>query len=152
MTKTAVLLLAVLAAAPALSQLPTPAKGAKLPPTIKVDQSAIRALQLPPPPTTLQQFDAAVSAVKTEAEHFGRARTHLEEAERTCETRTYSSQDMREAGCLDTETVAQCTVKLYDRCTRPTRRSYRRHHRAFSAAVEALDQKARALAIPPEAP
>ena len=152
MTKTAALLLAALAAAPALADTPIQAKGTKLPTQLKIDPSALKALQLPPPPTTLQQFDAAVAAVKAEAEHFGRARTQLEAAERACETRTYSSQDMREAGCLDTETVAQCTVKLYDRCTRPTRRSYRRHHRSFSTAVEALDQKARALAIPPETP
>jgi hypothetical protein len=152
MTKTAALLLAALTAAPALSQLPTPAKGAKLPMTIKIDASALKALQLPPPPTTLQQFDAAVAAVKAEAERFGRARTHLESSERTCETRTYSSQDMREAGCLDTDTVAACTAKLYHRCTSPSRRAYRLHHRSFSAAVESLDQKARALAIPPETP
>jgi len=152
MTKTAALLLAALTAAPALSQLPTPAKGAKLPMTLKIDPSALKALQLPPPPTTLQQFEAAVAAVKAEAEHFGRARTHLEGSERTCETRTYSAQDMREAGCLDTDTVAACTAKLYQQCTSPSRRAYRRHHRSFSTAVESLDQKARSLAIPPETP
>ncbi|HQQ77332.1 MAG TPA: hypothetical protein PLB01_08240 [Thermoanaerobaculia bacterium] len=152
MTKTATLLLAALVAAPALSQVPTPTKGARLPMTIKLDASALKALQLPPPMTTLHQFDEAVAAVKAQAENLKAAQKNFDDAERACATRTYSAQDMREAGCLDTETVAQCTVKLYDRCTRPSRRSYRLHHRNFITAVDALNQKARSLAIPPETP
>ncbi|MBK9061878.1 MAG: hypothetical protein IPL89_01555 [Acidobacteria bacterium] len=152
MTKTAVLLLAALAAAPALSQLPTPAKGAKLPMTLKIDPSALKALQLPPPPTTPQQLDEAVASVKAQAEGVKAARKNLDDAESACASRTYSSQDMHDAGCTDTDTVGACTAKLYRQCVRSPRGRLRSHLRLFNSAVESLDQKARALAIPPETP
>lgn len=157
MTKTAALLVAAagLAGSTALAQgyvVPSPAGPPKLPSQVKIDPSVVKSLKVPPALITMAEFDAAVAAVKTEAEGVKAARKTLEDAERACASRTYSSQDMRDAGCADTDTVGACTAKLYRLCMRAASRRYRGHLVSFNRAVEALDQKARGLAIPPEAP
>jgi hypothetical protein len=160
MMKTVILLAAFVVAATASAQTPAPGKaiaplapvgGAKAPSQLKLDPNTLKAIHLAPPPTAADEVDAALANVKTEAERVRTARKGYEDAEKACASRTYSSQDMHDAGCLDTDTVGACTAKLYRLCMRPSQAEYRRRASMFRRAIQVLDQKAQALAFP-EAP
>jgi hypothetical protein len=157
MMKTAILLAALVVAFTASAQTPAPGKaiaplapvgGAKLPTQLKLDAGVLKAIHLAPPPTAADEVDAALANVKTEAARVRTARKDYEDAEKACTSRTYSSQDMHDAGCLDTDTVAACTAKLYRLCMRPSQTEYRRRASMFRRASQILDQRAQSLAFP----
>ena len=58
----------------------------------------------------LQKNFAALS------ESFANHEKKYEEACTACSNKTYSQQDMAAAGCLPTDTLAQCNQKLFNHC------------------------------------
>ena len=148
------LALAALAALATFAETP-PAKAPgtqKLPAQLKIDTNTLKAIHLAPPPSAADEVDAALATVKTAAEGVRTARSSYEGLERTCASRSYSSQDMHDAGCTDADTVGACTAKLYRSCMRLSTAEYRRRAFLFQRGVQILDQKAHALAFPPETP
>ena len=154
MKRSAALLVTLLLGAPAFAETPIPAKSVApkppgtLPLTIKADPTFLKGVAQAPPQSAADQVDAALANVKTNAEALKAARNAWELAVRTCETRTYSAQDMHDAGCLDRDTVADCTAKLFRACTHPGFVEYRRRSVLFRRAVQVLSDKAQALAAP----
>ena len=148
------LALAALAAPAAFAETPpTKALGTqKLPAQLKIDPNTLKAIHLAPPPSAADEVDAALASVKTAAEGVRSARSSYEGHEKTCASRSYSSQDMHDAGCTDADTVGACTAKLYRSCMRQSTAEYRRRAFLFQRGVQVLDQKAHALAFPPETP
>lgn len=117
---------------------------------VKLDPAALKSIQLGPAPSAAEQVDAALADVKTRADLAKTARAQYEAQEKTCSGQTYSAQDMRDAGCLDTDTVAACNRKLYRHCLLPATRRYQGNVLLFRRALEILDTKARALVFAPE--
>jgi hypothetical protein len=149
MMKTAAFLLtaACLAAFPALAQTGKPIASGPRSTQFKIDPTALKSIKLAPSATAVDELDAAFANVKSEADAVHVARRSFDNAEMTCASRTYSSQDMRDAGCADTDTVAACTEKLYRRCTQPAVSEYQRRALAFQRSVKVLDLKAQSLAF-----
>jgi hypothetical protein len=50
------------------------------------------------------------------AQRFAEQNMKYEEACMACKNKTYTQQEMAAAGCLPTDTVAQCSQKLFNRC------------------------------------
>lgn len=140
---TALLFTASLGAA--LTALAEP-PAAKSPPALGVKLTAplggplklpASAKPLPPLPVrdsldqAYEQFRQVTARAKAARDAYVTARTR-------CAARSFSVQDQREAGCQETDTVAQCNDKLELWCTRSEGRVYRRSNHALLLASENL--------------
>ncbi|MCM3877494.1 MAG: hypothetical protein NEA02_13900 [Thermoanaerobaculia bacterium] len=90
--------------------------------TIKIDMSALVMIPPEPPPSKLEQALSAVADLRTSLEEFQKARPAYKRGLEGCATKSYTMQEMRAAGCADSDTFAVCSRKLLHACITTARR------------------------------
>lgn len=115
----------------------------KLPASMKVDGPALRAVPELPALVPYGATDKALEEVGKRLADLKSARAAAVDVYNTCKAKSYSQQEMVEAGCQASDTVEACGAKLFKRCTRGPYSAFAKAEDAFSAAVDRLVSESR---------
>jgi hypothetical protein len=138
---------AQLATTPALK---APSANLALKGPIKLDPSAPIANL--PPAATRDSLDQAYDRFRRAHDSNVAARNTYAEARTACMTRSFSVDDQRQAGCMSSDTVATCNLKLGMWCTRAPFHQLRISSRQVLNAANSLKEAIDAYATGTPAP
>lgn len=105
---------------------------------LKLDPSSPIA-NLPPAPSR-DALDHAYDQFRRAHDSTTTARNRFVEVRAACMTRSFSVSDQQQAGCLPSDTVADCNRKLGNWCTRAASHQWRLTNRQVRAAANTLKE------------
>lgn len=149
-TKLAPLLLVpVFLAGAANAQAPRSTPIRKLPDSMKLEASVLASLPAPSLVSPYDGVDKALATAKASLDALKSAQEKLLVSAASCRNKSFTQQDMKTAGCLDTDTVAICSKGLFNQCVLVPHEAYFNANYTFEiASAKFHEVAAKAVALP----